>query len=415
MLRTAEALNQTCRCITVDEAALRLELARIPELTSVVANPNFFALVPLFLPRTTVDHIERSVRVLESVIRHPGFQKAALADAPAIAKQPTAARGVLFGYDFHLGANGPQLIEINTNAGGALLNTALARAQRRCCPEVEPFIDTGAGLGTEKEIVASFVAEWRAERQAEPLRRIAIVDDAPKTQFLYPEFLLFQSLFHRAGIEAIITDPRDLSFVEGELMSGAGPIDLVYNRSTDFYFVTEASRPLAEAYAAQAVVVTPSPFAHALYANKKNLVTLSDPERLMALGVSAADAREVSSIVPFTRRVNENDGESLWANRKQYFFKPVAGFGGKAAYRGDKLTKTVFAEILRGDYVAQQVVQPSQRMVSLGGEMLALKVDVRAYAYDGKVQLLAARLYQGQTTNFRTAGGGFASVMTTSA
>jgi len=35
---------------------------------------------------------------------------------------------------------------------------------------------------------------------------------------------------------------------------------------------------------------------------------------------------------------------------------------------------------------------------------------VRCYVYEGQVQLLIARLYQGQTTNFRTAGGGFALV-----
>jgi len=40
-----------------------------------------------------------------------------------------------------------------------------------------------------------------------------------------------------------------------------------------------------------------------------------------------------------------------------------------------------------------------------------LKFDVRAYAYDGKIQLLAARMYSGQTTNFRTSGGGFAPVV----
>ena len=40
----------------------------------------------------------------------------------------------------------------------------------------------------------------------------------------------------------------------------------------------------------------------------------------------------------------------------------------------------------------------------------AFKFDVRCYVYDSKVQLIAARLYQGQTTNFRTPGGGFALV-----
>ena len=39
-----------------------------------------------------------------------------------------------------------------------------------------------------------------------------------------------------------------------------------------------------------------------------------------------------------------------------------------------------------------------------------LKLDLRNYVYQGRVQLVAARLYQGQTTNFRTPGGGFAPV-----
>jgi hypothetical protein len=40
-------------------------------------------------------------------------------------------------YDFHLAAAGPKLIEVNTNAGGAILNAPLARAQRACCAEIE--------------------------------------------------------------------------------------------------------------------------------------------------------------------------------------------------------------------------------------------------------------------------------------
>jgi hypothetical protein len=46
----------------------------------------------------------------------------------------------------------------------------------------------------------------------------------------------------------------------------------------------------------------------------------------------------------------------------------------------------------------------------LGEAPITLKYDLRVYAYAGEIQLLAARLYQGQTTNFRTPGGGFAPV-----
>ena len=44
------------------------------------------------------------------------------------------------------------------------------------------------------------------------------------------------------------------------------------------------------------------------------------------------------------------------------------------------------------------------------GQVAELKFDIRAYTYDGVIQTLAARTYEGQTTNFRTAAGGFAPV-----
>ena len=79
-------------------------------------------------------------------------------------------------------------------------------------------------------------------------------------------------------------------------------------------------------------------------------------------------------------------------------------------YRGDKLTRRVFAEVAGGEYLAQELTPASERRRSVGGSPAVFKVDVRCYAYAARVQLMAARLYQGQTTNFRTAGGGFAPI-----
>ncbi len=60
--------------------------------------------------------------------------------------------------------------------------------------------------------------------------------------------------------------------------------------------------------------------------------------------------------------------------------------------------------------MAQELIKPSERGVLVDGAETALKVDIRAYVYAGEILMLAARLYQGQTTNFRTPGGGFAPV-----
>jgi hypothetical protein len=92
------------------------------------------------------------------------------------------------------------------------------------------------------------------------------------------------------------------------------------------------------------------------------------------------------------------------------FFKPFGGHGGKAVYRGDKVTQRVWSEIVRGGYVAQDFASPGERMVKLDGTAERRKTDVRLYTYDGRILLTAARLYQGQVTNFRTPGGGFAPV-----
>src|SRR5690606_16587604 len=93
-----------------------------------------------------------------------------------------------------------------------------------------------------------------------------------------------------------------------------------------------------------------------------------------------------------------------------YFFKPSGGHGGKAVYRGDKMTRGVWQEVQQGGYIAQALAKPSERRIRIDSETKSFKLDVRVYTYNGTALLTAARIYQGQTTNFRTPGGGFAPV-----
>jgi hypothetical protein len=188
-------------------------------------------------------------------------------------------------------------------------------------------------------------------------------------------------------------------------------VDLVYNRLTDFYLQDNSHEALQQAYCAGAAVVTPHPRTHALYADKRNLIALSDAALLEAWGVSEADRAVLRQVVPATQRVTATNADALWAQRRELFFKPAAGFGARAAYRGDKLTRRVWGDILAGDYVAQTTVPPSERLVSVDGQTIRLKLDLRAYTFRGQVQLLAARTWSGQTTNFRTEGGGFSPVV----
>ncbi len=411
-----ETLNSDCFCVSLDADALQRALEADPAahgLHQMIEErcPHLFAALPVFVSRQHVDEMAGVIRAVEEVIALPAYREAVHAWAPGIAHHDPGAAGAFIGYDFHLGADGPRLIEINTNAGGALLNAILARAQRACCKEIETLVSGPVpAKDLERTLFEMFAAEWRRSGRAGLPKRVAIVDDAPEQQFMYPEFLLFAQLFRRFGIEAEVRAPEQLVFEDGALRDAQGPVDLVYNRLTDFAFQAVEHAPLRAAYLADAAVITPHPRAHALYADKRNLSLLTDATRLRSWGVRESLVAELLRGIPRMEIVAASDADRLWAERRKLFFKPAAGYGSRAAYRGDKLTRRVWGEILAGTYVAQELVLPSERKI---GPEASLKVDVRNYVYGGTVQLLAARLYQGQTTNMRTAGGGFAPVLTT--
>jgi hypothetical protein len=410
----ADTLNRLCVYPSMQRDRLRAELDHAAGETGfydaiIASRPNLFSDTAVFVSRTQANRMVGLIRAIEWVIALPAYREAVQAWMSPIAVPDVGARGAFLGYDFHLTPAGPQLIEINTNPGGALLNAVLARVHRACCPPLEPYIGNPPAPAPEVTFLQMFREEWRRQRGEQPLERIAIVDDTPFSQFLEPEFRLFATLFGQNGYSAVITDPRELDWDDGVLSYWGKPIDMVYNRLTDFALAETEHAVLRDAYQAGAVVLTPHPRAHALYADKRNLALLSDVAQLRAWGVPADHAALLQTGIPRTVWVTPDNAAALWRNRRRLYFKPAAGFGSKATYRGEKLTRGTWEHILRNDYVAQTEVAPSERRVDRASD-ISLKVDMRAYVYAGEIQLLAARLYRGQTTNFRTPGGGFAPV-----
>jgi hypothetical protein len=417
-ISAVDPLNRACFCLSLNQGALALDSQLgHPGLSVMVRErcPYLFAAQPVFVAATQLQRMAQVMQAVEAVVALSAYQEQVLAAAPAIARLGhSGPKGAFFGYDFHLNQGRLGLIEVNTNAGGAMLNAVLARAQLACCTAMQAMEPSVASVKAfEQRIVDMFHNEWRLAGRTQTLKSIAIIDETPETQYLYPEFLLFQQLFERHGLRATIASPTSLECRNGALWHGDVAIDLVYNRLTDFYLEQATNTALREAYAQHSVVLTPHPRAHALYADKRRLVLFSDAAQLQALGVPRATQQVLLEHVPHTEVVNATDEQRLWSARRSLFFKPVAGFGSRAAYRGDKLTTRVWQEILAGDYVAQAIVAPGERQVDEHDAAKTLKFDLRAYAYDGAVQWVAARLYQGQTTNFRTPGGGFAPVYST--
>jgi hypothetical protein len=230
-----ERLNRGCFCITLDRPALvealNLEVGSTDFAQRLAdSHSSLFSNVAAFVSTETLIEMVQVVDAVEAAARLPRYREAVFSWAPPIAGLDFGPIGVLMGYDFHLTVGGPRLIEVNTNAGGAFINAPLARAQRVCCAGANSPFKLSPSQDFGSRIVDMFTDEWRSQRGSGSAKMIAIVDDSPIEQHLFPEFTLAKALLQKRDLETVIADAKDLVFDGEALLFGGRPIDLVYNR-----------------------------------------------------------------------------------------------------------------------------------------------------------------------------------------
>lgn len=371
---------------------------------------DMFAHTAVFITKTDLDDMQQQISAIEAVATLPGYRSLVSHRSNTSYTGPqSSTHGLLMGYDFHLTDKGPRLIEVNTNAGGAfVMHALLAGIRQRVSPCHAETIDQARAV--EQKLVRMFIQEWqRSGRKGTPAS-VAIVDNTPEQQFLYADMLLAKAMLERNNIKTVVCTPESLSLRNGDLYHEKTKIDFVYNRCTDFYFTEPATQTLRQALLQNSAVVSPAPLHHTLFADKRNPAIWQNKTQMNQFSASAETITTLARL-PGTASVVINDATELWNRRKNLFFKPNAGYGGKATYRGDKLTRKVWHSILQGGYIAQTLEPPALRVVGEGDDSKLMKFDIRIFTYNGKRLLSAARVYQGQTTNFRTPGGGFAPVV----
>lgn len=374
-----------------------LQKAR-PDIRACLTRNNFSEnLVSDATVHIAQSHFEQIVSFIaevEKLRENPSYEAEVLKSFPG--DLPAAKNfGLFMSYDFHITESGPKLIEINTNASGS---TTVQLMRESLGAEALPNLPADFFL----DIRVAFENEYHVAQLARPLKTIAIVDDDPQSQKAFYEFLIYQKFFEKWGYQCLIADASKFKLKGDRLEIDGVQIDFIYNRSTDFYF--EKYPELLAAYKKNCVCVSPHPREYHLLANKKRLMDLQSPEFFNRIKVVAPPS--FSEMIPETRPVSSFDEGEVWSQRKKYFFKPSQSFGAKAVYKGASMTRKVFSEVLAGDYIAQEVAEPGAIETPAG----KFKYDLRFYSYRGQVQLVGARVFQGQLLNFRTVGGGFALV-----
>lgn len=356
---------------------------------------------PAQLPYTALIKMRRLVSLLYRLSRQPTYLEALREALPKTACFDPGYDAVMMGYDFHLGPDGPRLIEVNTNAGGAIY------AYRAAFPEATP--DRPLPGHFPRRFLESFQQDFRrfAGRSGSPLRRLVILDEQPLEQHLYPEMVFFRDFFRSRGLQADICDPAELQADAEGVRLGDQRVDMLYNRHCDFYLEQPETAGIRAAYLARTVCLSPNPRAYGLLADKQRLANWCDERFLTAVGVSVRSRALLRELVPHSELLIGQDPEQVWSRRNQLVFKPLTLFGGKGVLIGKSMSRRRFAELDPRTTLLQELVKPS---LSDGGADGEMKTDYRLFVYRNRLLGVSARLFQGQLTNLRTPGGGFARV-----
>lgn len=348
------------------------------------------------LPREDLRKMLKLVRTLEGLSSTPRYQQAVYAMAPEIVRYDPGHSAVMMGYDFHITADGPKLIEVNTNAGGSFL-------------ALQTTADEHDRERLRKRTLKSFLDDFRlySHNSKTAPYGLLILDEQPQEQFLYPEMNGFAALFNSQQIKAQIADPLEVSSEAGELVCHGRSIDMIYNRHCDFYLDTPPMQTIRDAYLEGTVCLSPNPRIYGLLADKRRMTLWHDRQLLDDCGLSAGEIELLGEVVPETRLLETFDLENLWQERKQWVFKPATQFGSRGVLLGPKTTHKRFNQLDPQTTLCQRLAEP--QMVSYP-DGSSFKADLRLFVYRKHLLGLTARLYRGQVTNMRTEGGGFAHV-----
>lgn len=364
-----------------------------PEIDNLISD-NLLSPFTVELPKSVLKEAQDSVALLFGLRQMPEYQKFYQADLEHLQIADPGNKSIAMSYDFHVNPNNRlKLIEVNTNASFLALGYEMYRAREVTLP-VSDFSIQEIRRDIETEI------KLQGKSTAKGFR-IATIDDHPEQQRLYVEFLVYDEYFKSWGWDSKISDFRSVD------ISAA---DFIYNRYTDFLLQEVESAALKENFDSRGVCLSPNPYEYFLLADKQRMIDWSQPDNLDTWGVSAAERELLSSVVPACMDINSELQEDVWAKRKTLFFKPKRAFGSKQSFRGASISRKAFNEIIGHEFIAQEYIPAPEIVFETPDGPQSFKYDLRCYAYQGRLQLVVARLYQGQVTNLRTLYGGFACV-----
>jgi uncharacterized circularly permuted ATP-grasp superfamily protein len=269
--------------------------------------------------------------------------------------------------------------------------------------------------------VDALVAELKTQSGVlEP--RVAIVDI--RTVRTRPDQEILREEFEKRGLATVMCDPRDLEIVNGRLVLGGAPIDLVYRRTvmSEVLDLAPEAPAFFEAYR-RGLAVFVNSFRCYLSEDKAFFAILTD-ERFAHL-LSEDERAFVAAHVPWTRRVEDRkttvagrEVELLpWmeSHREGLVLKPSHGYGGASVTVGTSADARRWSEAIGlavsqpGWIVQERVEIPEEEfpVFDAAGELgfERLKVNTNPFYVGGAPVGAVTRISRDEVINVSAGGG----------
>jgi hypothetical protein len=260
--------------------------------------------------------------------------------------------------------------------------------------------------------------QWSGRREPP---RVAILDwkDVPTIN----EFVLFQELFRRHGLECVIADPREVEYRDGKLWAGDCHVTLIYKRVLISELLERGglNHPVVRAVRDGAVCMA-NPFCCKVLYKKASLAALTDERNAWLF--TARQHEAIAAHVPWTRVVEERQTRYGGApvdlvpfvlrQRERFVLKPNDDYGGKGIVLGWTVDASRWEEAVRAalavPYVAQERVtlpeEPFPCLIDGKVQLISRKYDTAPFVCHGEyVEGCLTRIATDPLLNV-TAGGG---------
>ena len=258
--------------------------------------------------------------------------------------------------------------------------------------------------------------EWGGDKEHP---QVAIVDW--KGVATESEFRILQKYFAAEGHPAIIADPRELEYRNGQLAVGDFVIDIVYKRVIIHEFLEQCAEdhPLAQAYADGRVCIANS-FRTKVAHKKAGFAILSDPQ--YADLFTAEELKVLRRHIPWTRRVTKGGTtfagkehdliELIRRERQRFVLKPNDDYGGHGVFLGwetsaEDWERAIVSALTRPYVVQQRVPLKKVAMPTFAGGLRLdeMFVDFNPFLFHNEVEGALIRLSSSSLLNVTSGGG----------